>query len=85
MAFSIADRRIVDDRIEAAERIDLCCDVPSAGDGLQVACNDGFGLRQRAFGVIGPGSVTSVQDDLMTLIDEQFDLPSGRGRLTSRK
>ena len=72
MAFPIADRGIVNDRVEATERVDLRCDVPGAGDRLQVACYDGFGLRQRAFGVIGPGSVTSVQDDLMTLIDEQF-------------
>ena len=72
VAFPITDGRIVNDRVEATERVDLCCDVPGAGDRLQVTCYDGFGPRQRAPGVIGPGSVTGVQDDLMTLMDEQF-------------
>jgi hypothetical protein len=72
VAFPIADSRIVNDRVEATERVDLCSDVPGAGDRLQVACYDRLRGRQRTPGIIGPGSVTSVKDDLMTLIDEQY-------------
>ena len=72
VAFPITDGGIVNDRVEAAERVDLGCDLSGAGDRFQVACYDSFGLRQCAFGVIGPGSVTSVEDDLMTLMGEQF-------------
>ena len=59
-------------RIEAAEIIDARSDIPCTGDGGEVALDDTFGLGQRALGVTGPGSVTSVQDHLMTLTDEQL-------------
>jgi hypothetical protein len=72
VAFPVADGGIMNNRVEATERVDLRCDVPGAGDRLQVTCYDRLGGRQRAPGIIGPGSVTSVKDDLMTLIDEQF-------------
>jgi hypothetical protein len=45
MAFPIADRGIVNDRVEATERVDLCCDVYGAGDRLQVTCYDRLGGR----------------------------------------
>src|SRR3984885_636421 len=46
VAFPIADGRIVNDRVEATERVDLCCDVPGAGDRLQVTCYDRLWGRQ---------------------------------------
>ena len=72
VAFSITDGRIVNDRVEAAECVDLCGDAFRTGNRLQVTRDDGFGLRPCAFGVIGPGGVARLQDHLMTLIDEQL-------------
>jgi hypothetical protein len=69
--FTVADRSIMDHRIEAAQIIDARCDLLCTGDGVQVALHDGFGPGQRALGVIGPGIVTSMQDDPMTLTDEE--------------
>jgi len=40
------------------------------GNGVEVALDDGFGRRQCAPCLIGPGGVTGMQDDLMPLIDE---------------
>jgi hypothetical protein len=68
----VANRGIVDHRIEVAEFIDSRGDFLCAGDSVEVALHDGLGFRQRAPGVIGPGGVSGVQDDLMTLADEPF-------------
>ena len=67
MAFAIADRGIVDHRIEAAEFIDLGSNILGAGDGLEVADDDRLGLGQRAPGVFCAGGVAGMQDDLVAL------------------
>ena len=62
----------MDHRVEAAERIDLSGDVLGAGDGLDVADHDRFGLGQFSPSVLGTVGVAGMQDDLVALADEQI-------------
>jgi hypothetical protein len=41
-------------------------------DGVEITLHDRFGSGHCALGVSGAGGVTSVQDDLMALIDQQL-------------
>ena len=85
MALAIADRRIVDHGVEAAQRIDLGRDVLRAGDGLEIADDDGLRLGQGAPGFLGTVGVAGMKDDLVAFACEQIRLPSVRGRWMSRK
>ena len=72
VSLTVADRSIMDHGIEAAQIIDARSDLLCTRDGVEVTFHDGFGSGHRALGVIGAGSVTSVQDDLMALVDQQL-------------
>ena len=85
VTFTIADRGVVDHRVEAAEVIDARCDVLGAGDGVEVALDDRLGLRQGAAGVLGAGGVAGMKDDLVALAWRAVRPPSGQGRWTNRK
>ncbi len=61
---------IMDHGIEAAECVDPRGDFFRAGDGIEVALDDGFGTGQSKFCVSGPRSVTGMKHHL--LLDEQF-------------
>jgi hypothetical protein len=72
VSFSVANRGIVYHCIEVAEGIDARSDFLCTADGLQVALHDVFRPGERPLGVIDPSSVTRVQNDPMTLIDEEL-------------
>jgi hypothetical protein len=72
VTFAVANRGIMDHGIEAAECIDPRGDFFRAGDGIEVALDDGFGTGQSTLCVSGPRTVTGMKDHLMTLLDEQF-------------
>ena len=72
MTFAEADGGVVNDSIEAPERVDLGCQVLRSGDGAELADHDRFGLGQGFLCVRRAGVVARVQDDLMSLIGEKL-------------
>ena len=71
MAFAEADCGVVNDRVEAPERIDLGRHVPGRGDRGEIAGHDRFGLGRGLPCVRGAGVVARVQDDLVPLVGEK--------------
>jgi hypothetical protein len=72
MALAIADRRIMDRRVESAERIDLGCDIPGAGNGRDIADHHRLYFGQRPPGILGAGRVAGMKDDCVALARKLF-------------
>ena len=71
-SLAIADARIVDYSVEAAELVDLVgkCSCPS--DGREVPTDSSLGAGCRCEGVAAPTIIPPVQDDLMALLDQEL-------------
>src|ERR1700757_1119350 len=68
---AITDARIVDYRVEAAELVDLVGNCPCPSDGREVSGNNSPGAGCRREGVATSPIVSSVQYDLMALVDQE--------------
>src|SRR5258705_1238241 len=68
----VADGSIVDDGVERAERIDLLCDLSSLGNCAEIADNDCLRLRDVPLCLVGAGLASGVQDDPVTLLNQQL-------------
>src|ERR1700679_1758134 len=69
---SVADGSIVDDGVERAERIDLLCDLSSLNNFAEVADYDCLRLRDVLLCLVGAGVASCVQDDPVTLLNQQL-------------
>ena len=72
VALSIADRGVVNDGVETAERIDLGSNVLGASNCIDIAYYDRFRFWQFLSGVFCPLGITGMQNDAVALIDEQI-------------
>jgi hypothetical protein len=82
MAFLVADRGVVDDRVEKSKRVDLPRHLARPGDRLEVSDDNRFGPRQGAFRVGRAGCVARMEPDGETslnccplLREDRVDLP----------
>ena len=82
MTFAEADGGVVNDSIEAPERVDLCGEVFRRGDGAELADRHRFRLGRGFLCVRGAGIVARVQDDLMSLVGEK--LPDHQAKAIGR-
>jgi hypothetical protein len=84
MGFTVADRGIVDDRVETSERVELPRQVVRFGDRLEVSDDDRLGLRQSALRVRRAGCAARMEGNIMALIGEKWSelslLDCGRRR-----
>jgi len=72
VSFTIANRGVVDRRVEATKFIDACSDLLGAGDGVEVTLHDCLGLRQSLLSIPSAGGVAGMKDDLVALACEQL-------------
>src|ERR1700723_20480 len=68
----VADGSIVDDGVERAERIDLLCDLSSLSNCAEVADYDCLRLRYVPLGLLCAGLASGVQDNPVTLLNQQL-------------
>src|SRR3984957_1792275 len=68
----VADGSIVDDGVERAQRIDLLCDLSSLGNCAEIPDNDCLRLRDVPLCLVGAGLASGVQDDPVTLLNQQI-------------
>jgi hypothetical protein len=62
----------VDHGVEATELVGAPGNFAGSGDARDVAFNDGLGLRQRAPRIRRARCVAGMQDDLVSLFDQQL-------------
>jgi hypothetical protein len=64
--------------------VDLLCNFAGASDGGKITEDDHLGLRQGTAGIVSAREIASVENHLMTLLDEQLTShqpqPLGRSR-----
>jgi hypothetical protein len=64
--FLIAHRSVMDDCVEATDRVDLSRDILRAGDRLEVSGHNGMSFLQSATRVGCAGRLACMEDNLVT-------------------
>jgi hypothetical protein len=68
---AITDTRVVNHTIERAELVDCIRHGPRPGNGREIAGNDALGARSRRESVAAATFISSMQNNLMALLDQQ--------------
>ena len=72
MWLTIANGRIVNDRVKAAELVCLLRDVAYLGNNGEITDDDSVNLRRFATSLVSPVAITRVQNDLMSLLEQKL-------------
>jgi hypothetical protein len=70
--FAVTDAGIMDHGVKAAELVDLFGNAARPRNGGEIADHDVCGFGERVAGIVCPGPVAAVKNDLVALFDEQL-------------